>query len=182
MAQLEERYSKAMYELIREEGNLEGALHDAELFRNSLDDVTIRDYLEHPKVKDREKKVILYEAFKEQVEPIWFNFLDLIIDKNREAILTDVLDDFINRANRALGHVKARVVSAQTLSQERLAAIAEALTDKSELNIIFEVEVDPDLIGGFYILIDGQIFDSTIRNEINQLTEHLKRKGVAHGK
>jgi F-type H+-transporting ATPase subunit delta len=43
------------------------------------------------------------------------------------------------------------------------------------MEIKIKTKVDPDVIGGFYILADGRIFDCTVRSELNKMRERLKR-------
>lgn len=182
MAKLDERYSKAMYELTVENNNFERAHKDALLIQETLNDESFIEYLAYPEVQRSQKKALLHRAFENHVEPIWLDFLDVIIDRRRGGLIPDILSSYIEKTHRALGNVTAKVVSARSLKQEQLDAIANALTQKTDLNIVFETEVDPEVIGGFYVMIDGQIFDSTIRNEINHLTEYLKRKGATNGR
>jgi F-type H+-transporting ATPase subunit delta len=38
-----------------------------------------------------------------------------------------------------------------------------------------KASVDPDVIGGFYVLVDGHIFDGTVRTHLNNMKARLKR-------
>ena len=49
------------------------------------------------------------------------------------------------------------------------------LSGQTDMEIMIKTKVDPDVIGGFYILADGRIFDSTVRTELNRMRERLKR-------
>ncbi len=49
------------------------------------------------------------------------------------------------------------------------------LAKKTSLQVEIYASVDPELIGGFYVLIDGNIFDGTVRTELEKMKESLKR-------
>ena len=37
--------------------------------------------------------------------------------------------------------------------------------------------VDPDVIGGFYILVGGRVFDRTVRSALNDMRQRLRLGG-----
>jgi len=49
------------------------------------------------------------------------------------------------------------------------------LSKKINLEIHITPVVDPDIVGGFYVLMDGRVFDATVRSDLNAMRERLKR-------
>ena len=90
------------------------------------------------------------------------------------------LTEFIERVKRRLGRIEAKLVSAKPLTEAQIESVRQALVKKTKMEIELITAVDPDVIGGFYILVDGMIFDRTVRSELNMMKERLKRE-VAHG-
>ncbi|NLL89022.1 MAG: ATP synthase F1 subunit delta [Firmicutes bacterium] len=86
-----------------------------------------------------------------------------------------VLTEYIGRLNRRLGKIEARVVSAKPLTDQQVDRIRNVLAKKTSLQVEIYASVDPELIGGFYVLIDGNIFDGTVRTELEKMKESLKR-------
>ena len=60
------------------------------------------------------------------------------------------------------------------MTSEQIDSISKALTEKLDLQAEIKTEIDTDLIGGFYLMVDGKIFDNTIRSQINS----LKRRSI----
>ena len=46
------------------------------------------------------------------------------------------------------------------------------------MEISIKTTVDPDLIAGFYVLLDGHIYDGSLRNKLNNMKESLKRGSI----
>lgn len=177
MAKLENRYAKALLDISAEKGILEEDLKQAETIREILERADVQAFLVHPHIPDSAKQELLQKTFKEQLSDYMMGFLFLMIQKNRESTIVPALTEFIVHTNRRLGKVEARVVSATELTETHLEAIRQTLKNQLKMDIIIKSVVDPDVIGGFYILVDGQVFDGTVRNELNVMKERLKRGG-----
>lgn len=79
---------------------------------------------------------------------------------------------------RQNGKTEAEVVSAKELTPRQIESIRGILEKKTGLNVEIKVNVDPDLIGGFYVIIDGRMFDGTVRNDLKSMKDRLKRGSV----
>lgn len=85
------------------------------------------------------------------------------------------MTEYIDSANKRFGRIEAKVVSAKPLTEEQVESIRMILSGQTDMEIMIKTKVDPDVIGGFFILADGRIFDSTVRTELNRMRERLKR-------
>ena len=56
-------------------------------------------------------------------------------------------------------------------------SIRAVLSKKIGMDIEINTVVDPDVLGGFYILVGGRIFDRTVRSALNDLRQRLKIGG-----
>lgn len=178
MAKLENRYANALLEMSIENNSLENDLEQAIFLRNSLDDVEIMAFLMHPHIDNVQKYELFSTNFPEKLSDHMKGFLQLLVRKNRETLIIPALNEFIDNANRSLGIIEAKIVSAKELTDKQWESIRMIINKQTNKEISFRNIVDPDVIGGFYILLDGQVFDATIRTEINKIKEHLKRGGL----
>ena len=177
MAQLEQRYADALLELSTEASTLETDLADATLVRDALDDKQTEAYLLHPHIADDSKLRLFHTAFGDRLNPELDAFIRLLIQKNREDVLTGALDHYIRMANLTLGRVEARVVTASEMSPQEEAMMREKIRRLVGKDITMHTAIDPDIIGGFYILVDGYVYDATIRSELHKLRETLQIGG-----
>ncbi|HHZ01462.1 MAG TPA: ATP synthase F1 subunit delta [Tissierellia bacterium] len=175
MAKLKDRYANALLELSKENGTLEEDLKNAVMIRDTLNNSDVLNFLKHPHVPDSAKHELFHTAFSEKLPEHLMGFLYLMVRKNREALIVPVLTEYIDRTNRLLGRIEAKVVSAKALTEKQIESIRKILVEKTNMQVEIETKVDPGVIGGFYILIGGRIFDRTLRSELINLRERLKR-------
>lgn len=174
MSSVAKRYAKALFALGAESGEMEAfgrELHRAaEAFaaptlRAFVDDVTL----------DRKTRRIVAERVSEKlgVSRLFANFLALLGENNRLRDLPAIRDHYQRLEDRALGRVRARVRSAQPLSEEsreRILKVFERLTGKS---VLAEAVVAPELLGGTLVQIQGKVFDGSLRTQLERLKQSL---------
>lgn len=175
MAKLKDRYANALLELSEEKGTLERDLEEAILVRDTLRNTDVQAFLEHPHVPDTEKHQLFQNAFLKNVSNHLLGFLYLMVRKNREQLIIPALTEYIDRINRRLGKIEAKVVSAKALTDKQIESIRIILSKKLGMQVEIEAQVDPDVIGGFYVLVEGRIFDRTVRSDLNIMKQRLKR-------
>lgn len=175
MAKLKDRYAKALLELSEESGNLEKNLDQAILVRDTLKDADVQAFLAHPHIPDPAKHELFHKAFIDKIDKHLMGFLYLMVRKNRETLIIPVLREYIDRTNRSLGRIEAKIVSAKALTEKQIESIRIVLSKQINMQVKVDAKVDPDVIGGLYILVDGRIFDGTVRSELNNMRERLKR-------
>ncbi len=175
MAKLKDRYANALLELSEENGTLEKDIEYAVLIRDTLNKSDVLNFLKHPHVPDSAKLELFHTAFSVKLPKHMMGFLYLMVRKNRESLIVPVLTEYIDRTNKRLGRIEAKVVSAKALTEKQIESIRKILVEKTNMQVEVKTKVDPSVIGGFYILIDGRIFDRTLRSELINLRERLKR-------
>lgn len=175
MAGIKSRYATALLELSQEKGNLEQDLEQAILVRDALNNNDVQDFLVHPYIPDTQKYELFENAFSKDVSNDLMGLLHLMVQNNRESLIVPTFNEYIERANRSLNRTEAKVVSATPLAEEQIDAIRRLLAQRIDMQVNITATVDPDVIGGFYILVEGHIFDGTIRSKLNNMRERLKR-------
>lgn len=177
MAELTRRYVQALFELSVEANELEENIHQAEELSIDLLGEDRMYYLQEPDVAGAEKKEKLEKAYKDKLSVTMWSFLLQLLADNKMGALPDILPEFISVAKRRLGHVEARVKSAAILKQEEKDRIEVLLKEKVGKPVNVTYSVDKDLIAGFYILMNGKIFDTSARGKLNDLKRHVGRGG-----
>jgi F-type H+-transporting ATPase subunit delta len=175
MAKLRDRYANALLEISEERGTLEKDLEQVIMVRDTLNSADVQSFLVHPHIPDSAKHQLFQKAFSDKLAKHIMGFLYLMVRKNRELLIVPALTEYIDSANRRFGKIEAKVVSAKPLTEEQTESIRMILSRQINMEIKIKTKVDPDVIGGFYILADGRIFDCTVRSELNKMRERLKR-------
>lgn len=101
------------------------------------------------------------------------NFLALLAANNRLQHLPAIHSQYERLEDRALGRVRARVLSAQPLSEESRARVHEIFERQTGKRVIAETAVAPELLGGAVVEIQGRVFDGSLRTRLDRLKRSL---------
>ena len=121
------------------------------------------------------KKVLQALLEKLNLSPVMNSFLLLLFDKGRISFLSSINDFYQKLADELKGVARALVVSATTLSQDALDKIQGVLSKKTGKDVLFDVKEDPSLIGGIVTQIGDLVFDGSIKTQLLNMRESLKK-------
>ena len=121
------------------------------------------------------KKVLQAVIDKTGISKVLASFLLLLFDKGRFGFLSDINEFYKRLADELKGIVRASLVSATELSSETVEKIRTTLSKKTGKDIILEVEQDPSLIGGIVSRIGDLVLDGSIKTQLLNMRESLKR-------
>jgi F-type H+-transporting ATPase subunit delta len=121
------------------------------------------------------KKVLEKVIDKVGVSKIMVSFFLLLFDKGRFGFLHAINDFYQILADELQGIARANLVSATELSSETVEKIRTTLSEKTGKDIILEVDQDPGLIGGIVSRIGDLVLDGSIKTQLLNMRESLKR-------
>lgn len=101
------------------------------------------------------------------------NFLALLAENGRLALLPEIAGLYEELRAEAERVVKARVTSASALAAEELGVIQAALKKRFGREVDIETAVDESLIGGALIDADGMVIDGSLRGKLARLQAAL---------
>lgn len=171
------RYAKALLLIGKEDGQ-------AEKYREELDGITglisgerqLEQAISNPLYDAAGRKKVLQAVVeKTGLSDVMRAFLFLLFDKGRIGFLTNINDFYQKLADELKGIARATLVSATELSDEAIEKIQEALSRKTGKNIQLEVKQDPSLIGGIVTRIGDLVLDGSIKTQLLNMRESLKR-------
>ena len=171
------RYAKALILIGKEDGQAEQ--YNTEL-KGVVDLFQAHENLEsaltNPLFNKNERKNVLSAVLeKTDFSDIIKSFLMLLFDKGRIGFLREIASLYKAFADELKGVVKASIVSATELSSDAVEKIREALSAKTGKNIVLDVEQDPNLIGGVVTRIGDLVLDGSVRTQLINMREILKK-------
>ncbi|MBM3286680.1 MAG: ATP synthase F1 subunit delta [Candidatus Eisenbacteria bacterium] len=173
------RYASALFEAARAGERIDPVLDDCAALEKLLaKDLSLLRFLESPRELDEHKRAVIEKVFGERAEPLFVRLLMLVLKKKRIGHLPDVLAEYRKLADEHMGVVVAAVTTAIPLSEElaeRLRRRLERITGKK---IHLRAGVDPGVIGGLLVLIEGKVLDRTIRHDLARLREQMLATSV----
>ena len=134
----------------------------------------LMEYLTNPIVKQEVKSGILNKTLKSQLNTETFNFLMVLLERDRINILTSVIDSYLELIYQtaSIKMVEVSTASAFTnVQKDTLIQKLKELTNAREIRLVINVE--PSLIGGFLIKTNSKVIDFTVKNQLQNLAKHL---------
>lgn len=121
------------------------------------------------------KKVLLTVIERLNLSRVMSSFLNLLFDKGRIEFLSSINEFYQKLADELKGIARANLVSATELPSETIDKIRTTLSKKIGKEIILKVEQDPGLIGGIITRIGDLVLDGSIKTQLLNMKESLKR-------
>jgi F-type H+-transporting ATPase subunit delta len=174
MERLSNLYASALFELAMERGAVNEFLDQAITLRDTLKDAECIRVLVHPHITAAEKQEFFTKAFAGHIHEDLLGFLFLVTEKNREIFLIPALTALIGLIERYNNKVTAKVFFASAPEEGHLAEMKELLSRKLKKTVEISLKVDPSVIGGPYIYVDGYYIDWTVKTRLRDLTIHMK--------
>jgi F-type H+-transporting ATPase subunit delta len=174
VADLGIRYATALFGISQESGLLNDYLEQAQLVRDNIACDDAQRVLTHPRISSEEKFAFLQKAFGEHIHADLLGFMRLVVEKNRTAFLLPALNKLIDMIKTHNRQTTAKVISAVPLSDEQAAQLTAMLVKKLNKQVDITVLVDPSVIAGISIHVDGYFLDRTVRTMLKDMKESLK--------
>ena len=172
------RYAKSLISLADERNVLEQVKEDMQTVLSVCEENSdFTNMLKSPIVKADKKATILNEIFAKEVCELSLSFINIVIEKKREAILEAIAENFMNLYNESKNIVKASVVTAIAITEDiRTQVLAQLKLVAGDADVQIEERVDESIIGGFILRIGDREFNASIANKLQQ----LKREFVSN--
>jgi F-type H+-transporting ATPase subunit delta len=119
--------------------------------------------LKSPVVKPSKKNQIIDEVLKGKVSTLTAAFINLLVKKGRESILSEIMAEVENYYNEINQIHKIKFTTAVPISDDiKNAIVAKIKADKQIEKIVLDHVIDESIIGGFklelgHLQIDGSI-------------------------
>jgi len=102
------------------------------------------------------------------------NFLRLVIENDRVAALPEVAAQFAALKNKLEGSADAEIASAFPLTDAQVNELMAGLTKKfGGLQLKAHVKIEPELIGGVRVTVGDEVFDTSVRAQLERMRTTL---------
>lgn len=179
---LANRYAKSVLDLAQEKGQLNAVYADMKLIgricRSNADFVLV---LKSPIIKSDKKGKIVAAVLSNQVSAITNQFINLLVNKNRESYLPEIASAFIAQYNDIHQIRQVKITTAAPLSE----SIQQTILDKVKAAVpaaSFELEaaVDEELIGGFVLETGDRQVDMSILRDLKDVRKQFMNNDYIH--
>ena len=174
MTGLGKEYGEALFELARDERQLEA--FDGELAEIGALVKAQPDFVRLlcSRAIERDARIqVVGTTFAGRVHPYIVNFMKLLVEKEHFDAFLLCAEWFHQRFNDDSGIVEAFVTSAVALNEDELSALRVRLAHISGRQVKLFTTVDPAVIGGVRVEMDGRRYDNTIQDRLGRLKRSL---------
>ena len=174
MTEIARMYGGSLYDLAAEEG-LETRVLDeldeaAKLIR---DDPEYLRLLSTPSIPKKERCALLDEAFRGQVHLYVLNFLKILCENGTLRELPGRARAYRIRYNAAHGILEATAITAIAMTAAQTEQLRQKLETITGKKIDLATKIDPSVLGGIRLDIEGTELDGTVQNRLATLRRNI---------
>jgi len=166
------RYAQAVFELALESNKLEEWHSDLGKIAQLMEDAEFAALIETPKLPTELKAKLAQEKLG-KINPMALNLVYLLMAKDRLKYADQIANEYERLLDDHYGITHAEVTTAIPLNdtdKERISHQLDAIVGKK---VSVNLQVDPDILGGFIARIGDSLLDGSIRNKLNELKKNL---------
>ena len=174
MTEIARMYGGSLYDLAAEEGletRILGELDEVSAILKG--DPEYLHLLSIPSIPKKERCALLDEAFRGKVHLYVLNFLKILCEKGTLRELPGCARAFRVKYNQAHGILEATAVSAIPMTAEQTERLHEKLEAVTGKKIDLKTKVEPGVLGGIRLDIEGTELDGTVQNRLARLRRSI---------
>ena len=167
-------YAEALLELARRADDPSGwgkLIRD--VANGMLQDITVRHFLESPKISEAQKNEVFFQALGDRVPRHFLRFLQTLVRKRRQMLIPTIASEYDKLLDIHENRVHANVTVARETSAEDETRIAEQLSRVVGKTVVPHLNVNPAILGGVVVKIGDTVMDGSVRRRLARLRGQL---------
>ena len=175
-ASLAGRYASALFDLARDERQIETVAKSLETISQALLDSREFAELVASPVVSREQADKAFSALIPGLglDPITGRFLGVLARNGRKRELPAVIGMFRRLAAENRGETTAEILTARPLNDDQLVQLRAQLRSRAGRDVNIDATVDPNILGGIIVKLGSQQIDASVRTKLNRLAKAMK--------
>jgi len=171
------RYAKALVQLGSENRLIDRFSQELNVVEGLVaGNAELRAAFGNPAFTAEQKKQIMKELVARLgCSELVSNFLLLLVDKNRIAFLSQIVEIYGKLADEQSGVIRPVITSAFALDDAQINAIKKALEQQTGKQVVPQVSIDSSLIGGVVTQIGDIAYDSSVKTQLARIHDILQK-------
>ncbi len=162
-------YAKAVFEMARDTSQFEAWSGRLEFWSALVSHPEMADRLEAPGLTHQDRATMIETVVGDEMDDNGRNFVRLLSENNRLALLPDIHAIFEELRAEAEGEIEATVTSAFELTDSQRDNIIAALSKRLDRKVRIVNEIDKDLIGGAIIRAGDLVIDGSLKGRVENM-------------
>ncbi len=168
-------YAEAVFQLAEEDGDFAPWLERLERLRHLLDESDLGKTIADPSIRIAQKvelcRAVL--AADKGIDKLAGNLLLVLVSSQRQRLLPAIEEGYHQLVDKREGRVLAQLTTAVAVSMADQHQLAEQLSKRLQMDVRFEAQVDPTLLGGAVVRVGDRVFDASLATRLQQLRQNL---------
>ncbi len=174
------RYASSFLDTAIEKNLVDEISTDFEFIYNSLNKSSdLKRALKSPIIKNETKQSIFAAIFKDKISNESFSYLNFIISKGRENILSEILEKFFYIRDEYLGVANVQITSAFDLTSDQKLQMQQKFESFLNKKIKLTYALDEKMIGGFIAKVGDTVYNASVLNQLELLKKQFLHSSVS---
>ncbi|MCY4144217.1 MAG: F0F1 ATP synthase subunit delta [Gammaproteobacteria bacterium] len=175
LATLARPYASAVFDIAKEEGQLDRWSRTLELLTSALEAHELKQLIASPTHSPARKAIALTDLLGEQLTESMRRFVHVLSENRRLELLPHIRDGFVAKLAEEQRTVGVEITTAVELTEEERKHFGDALKSRFQREISLETVVDATVLGGALIRAGDTVLDGTVRGKLDKLRNQLQR-------
>ncbi len=176
MTDMSKSYADALFSLALETNTVFETLTALKAMRDGLYATEgALDLLASPSIPKDERCAVLEKAFGDVQPEHVMSFVGVLVQHGHIRELDDCLTAYTELHDEHSRLSTAYVSSAVELTAGEKEKLIEKLSRKLQRTIHLECTVDPSLLGGLVVHVDGKVIDGSLKHKLQEIKEVMNR-------
>jgi len=167
------RYGRAIFELADEQGSIDAIGKALATAASLVGDPRLAQVLTGP--VPREQKHALLRGISDDIgaPPVFRDLLLVLAEHDRLDHVAAIRTVFDALVDRKRGRTRAKVRSATAFAPDLLADLTRVFGGITGKEVVPELSVDPELLAGVIVEVDGRTYDGSLRTQLGKLRQQM---------
>jgi F-type H+-transporting ATPase subunit delta len=173
------RYATALADVVTARGEAQEVQRELAAWAEMMQsNEQLLEVFRNPTIPYEQKRKVLNALItRARVRPTTANFLQVLLQNQRLAELSEVNKRFAQVLDERSGVVSAQVTTVRPVPEASQEALRTKLASMTGKKVRLSFTTDEDLIGGIVTRIGSTIYDGSVRNQLQRVKERLTGKG-----
>lgn len=169
------RYASALADIVVERKEEREVHEEIDQWASMIEaNPELKQVFANPTIAYDEKRKVLEELIaRTRVRPTTASFLRVLLRNQRISQLRDVAERFAHVLDERGGVVSASVTTAKPIPEDLKNQLRDTLAVATGRTVRVTFETDETIIGGLVARIGSTIFDGSVQNRLERLSEEL---------
>ena len=173
MNEIASRYASGLYSIALEQNKVNVWQEEIKTIRKLfLENREFLDVLSSAFLPLNEKEEMLDKTLK-GVDSNIINLVKLLVKNHRQRYILDTFQAYNSLANELRGVKEGLIYSTYRLDDKTLEKIKQKIKEIEKCDVDLINIIDPTLIGGMRVVIDGHIYDGSVKSYLEKLKQSL---------